>query len=95
MQRCWLKGLTGDVLNAVLCAAGYDLRWLLRAIVRLGLGPIFFVLASLCCHLDVKSRSRLRSFTSIASACTVVGRISVKLNFAGPKHEYQSRAPPR
>ena len=38
MRRCWLKGSEGDALNAVLCAAGYNLRWLLRAIVRLGLG---------------------------------------------------------
>ncbi|MBA9949125.1 hypothetical protein D7207_26250 [Burkholderia cepacia] len=40
-----LKGQTGDALHAVLCATGYNLRWLLRAIVRLGLGPIFFILA--------------------------------------------------
>lgn len=37
MDRCWLKGQTGDALQAVLCAAGYNIRWLLRAIVRLGL----------------------------------------------------------
>jgi IS5 family transposase len=43
MRRCWLKGQTGDALHAVLSAAGYNLRWLLRAIVRLGLGPIFFI----------------------------------------------------
>ena len=47
MRRCWLKGQTGDALHAVLCAAGYNLRWLLRAVVRLGLRPIFFILASL------------------------------------------------
>ncbi len=41
MHRCWLKGSEGDALNAVLCAAGYNLRWLLRAIMRLGLGPFF------------------------------------------------------
>jgi hypothetical protein len=34
MQRCWLKGQAGDALHAMLCAAGYNLRWLLRAIVR-------------------------------------------------------------
>ncbi len=49
MRRCWLKGQIGDALHAVLCAAGYNLRWLLRAIVRLGLAPIFFVLAWLRC----------------------------------------------
>ncbi|CAB3671598.1 hypothetical protein LMG27174_02184 [Paraburkholderia rhynchosiae] len=47
MRRCWLKGQTGDAPSAVLCAAGYNLRWLLRAIVRLGLGPDFFILAVL------------------------------------------------
>lgn len=37
MDRCWLRGATGDALHAVLCAAGYNLRWLLRAMVRMGL----------------------------------------------------------
>jgi IS5 family transposase len=37
MDRCWLQGATGDALHAVLCAAGYNLRWLLRAMARLGL----------------------------------------------------------
>jgi transposase, IS5 family len=40
MHRCWLKGSEGDALNAVLSAVGYNLRWLLRAILRLGLGPV-------------------------------------------------------
>lgn len=41
MQRCWLKGSEGDALHAVLCAAGYNVRWLLRAIARKGLKCIF------------------------------------------------------
>ena len=41
MDRCWLKGQLGDALHAVLCASGYNLRWLLRAIVRLGLRAVF------------------------------------------------------
>lgn len=41
MHRCWLKGSEGDALNAVLSTAGYNLRWLLRAIVRLDLAPYF------------------------------------------------------
>ena len=41
MDRCWLQGALGDALHSVSCAAGYNLRWLLRAIVRLGLGPAF------------------------------------------------------
>jgi IS5 family transposase len=41
MDRCWLQGTLGDALHAISCAAGYNLRWLLRAIARLGLGAVF------------------------------------------------------
>ena len=41
MDRCWLKGAVGDALHTLSCAAGYNLRWLLRAIARLGIGPAF------------------------------------------------------
>ncbi|MFO0237530.1 MAG: hypothetical protein ACK53Z_05910, partial [Betaproteobacteria bacterium] len=41
MNRCWLQGALGDALHAVLCAAGYNLRWLMRAMVRLGLRADF------------------------------------------------------
>jgi hypothetical protein len=34
--------LKRDALHTVLCAAGYNLRWLLRAIVRLGIAAVFF-----------------------------------------------------
>ena len=41
MDRCWLKGRDGDALHAVLCAAGFNIRWLLRAIVRLKVRRFF------------------------------------------------------
>ena len=41
MDRCWLQGQLGDALHAVLCATGYNLRWLLRAVLRLGLKAAF------------------------------------------------------
>jgi len=41
MDRCWLMGQTGDALHAVLCAAGYNIRWLLRAVVRKGMKFFF------------------------------------------------------
>ena len=44
MRRCWLKGSLGDALNAVLCAAGFNLRWLMRAVTRLGLLGLFAAL---------------------------------------------------
>ena len=34
MGRCHLKGALGDKLHAVLCAAGYNVRWLLRMIAK-------------------------------------------------------------
>ena len=34
MDKCWLKGSEGDALHAVLCATGFNLRWLLRALRR-------------------------------------------------------------
>jgi len=32
MDRCWLQGAVGDALHTISCAAGFNLRWLLRAI---------------------------------------------------------------
>ena len=46
MDRCWLQGALGDALHALSCAAGYNIRWLLRAIVRLGLGGLFYALSA-------------------------------------------------
>lgn len=44
MDRCWLKGALGDALHVISCAAGYNLRWLMRAIAKLGIGPAFLCL---------------------------------------------------
>ena len=41
MDRCWLQGALGDALHSISCAAGYNLRWLMRAIVRLGISTVF------------------------------------------------------
>ena len=45
MDRCWLAGSIGDALHTVLCAAGYNLRWLMRAVARLGLKGFFALIA--------------------------------------------------
>jgi IS5 family transposase len=37
LGRCHLKGALGDTLHAVLCASGYNIRWLLRMIRAKGL----------------------------------------------------------
>jgi IS5 family transposase len=41
MDRCWLQGARGDALHAISCAAGYNIRWLLRAIAALGVEALF------------------------------------------------------
>jgi IS5 family transposase len=41
MDRCWLQGALGDALHSISCAAGYNVRWLMRAIARLGIGGLF------------------------------------------------------
>jgi IS5 family transposase len=47
MDRCWLQGSMGDALHAVLCAAGFNIRWLMRAIARGGLKTAFLRLLGL------------------------------------------------
>jgi hypothetical protein len=38
VNRCHLKGSLSGSLHAVLCTAGFNIRWLLRMIVKKGLG---------------------------------------------------------
>jgi IS5 family transposase len=47
MDRCHLKGQTGDRLHAVLCAAGYNIRWPLRTIAKKGLRALLALLLRL------------------------------------------------
>ncbi len=48
MDRCHLKGAQGDRLHAVLCAAGYNIRWLLRMIARKGIAFLQRLYLRLC-----------------------------------------------
>jgi transposase, IS5 family len=59
MQRCWLQGATGDALHALCCAVGYNLRWLMRAVVHLGLKGLLSCLLWLAywVHLSVTKRT--------------------------------------
>ncbi|MFA7438711.1 transposase, partial [Castellaniella sp.] len=41
MNRCYLKGRIGDAIHAVLCAAGFNMKWLLHMIARKGIRPLF------------------------------------------------------
>ena len=50
MDRCWLSGSSGDALHAVLCAAGFNIRWLLRAIAAKGLVALLLVLSQMALY---------------------------------------------
>jgi hypothetical protein len=81
MDRCHLKGQQGDRLHAVLCAAGYNIRWLLRMIARKGITSLQVVF--LCLQwAGAQARSwaaRIRSTlcTTLANRLTFgAGRLS-------------------
>ena len=46
MARNWLKGSFGDAVHVVLCAAGFNFKWLLRAIARFSRLFLAFLLSS-------------------------------------------------
>jgi IS5 family transposase len=50
MDRCWLGGSSGDALHAVLCAAGFNIRWLLRAIAAKGLVALVLACSQLALY---------------------------------------------
>ena len=47
MDRCHLKGPECDAIHALLCAVGYNFRWLLRMIIKKGLGLLLFLLQAI------------------------------------------------
>lgn len=48
MDRCYLKGEMGDRINAVLCAVGYNIKWLLRMIAKKGVTILRKLYLRLC-----------------------------------------------
>jgi IS5 family transposase len=50
MDRCWLSGSGGDALHAVLCAAGFNIRWLLRAIAAKGLAALLLLYSQMALY---------------------------------------------
>ena len=86
MDRCWLQGALGDALHALSCAAGYNIRWLLRAITRLGLRGLFYALSFLGAFvaLSVRAVSARPSRSALPAATTsYVARTFMSLSLAG------------
>ena len=76
MIRCYLKGGIGDALHAISCAAGYNIRWLMRAIMRLGLKGLFaFVfLASWFIEMRRSGSAKLRAANNTRSTSQIYRR---------------------
>ena len=53
MDRCWLQGQLGDALHALSCAAGCNIRWLMRAIVRLAAKRLCLALPDLALYARI------------------------------------------
>ena len=67
MDRCWLSGSAGDALHAVLCAAGFNIRWLLRAIVAKGLAVLLLVLSQLALYAAcIKAAARVEHPSAVS-----------------------------
>ena len=71
MGRCWLQGAVGDALHALSCAAGYNIRWLLRAIARLGpkVAYLRLLMAAVTVSADIKP--------TVASRLTKIARFAI------------------
>ena len=73
MDRCWLQGALGDALHAISCAAGYNLRWLLRAIARLGIAAALLRALSTVvrkrCFLALRARARVTTDCNSSGLC--------------------------
>ena len=67
MDRCWLKGADGDALHAVLCAAGFNIRWLLRAIAKMGLAATLLAMTVMALYAGALSRAAFRQQRSVAA----------------------------
>jgi IS5 family transposase len=64
MNRCWLKGSEGDALHAVLCAAGLNIRWLLRAIARQAAKAISLVFSLVALYAGIAMLAVARALTT-------------------------------
>jgi IS5 family transposase len=96
MIRCHLKGSLGDALHAISCAAGYNIRWLMRAVMRLGLKGLFasgLFVSVILTAIQAMRRNVSAMFRRVMAGLDQV-RINQSLldemNFAGTTNEHIS-----
>ncbi len=88
MRRCWLKGETGDALHAVLCAVGFNIRWLMRAIVAKGIGPLWQLFLRLHLALQWLALNAIRSLQHLHHGMTQIALVSHAL-YCGARRDVQ------
>uniref|UniRef100_UPI0025DF5215 hypothetical protein n=1 Tax=Polaromonas sp. UBA4122 TaxID=1947074 RepID=UPI0025DF5215 len=64
---------TGDALHALCCAVGYNLRWLMRAVVRLGLKGFLLCLFWLAYWTRFVVKQLTQGVTVAGSQCLGAG----------------------
>ena len=100
MDRCWLSGSSGDALHAVLCAAGFNIRWLLRAIAVKGAQSPFAGLLAMGVvakmdRIGIAHRpSRARGTDPFARLTCASRADGGKLKFAWPTNQVDKRHGP-
>ena len=82
MDRCHLKGEMGDRLHAVLCAAGYNIKWLLRMIAKKGVTFAKHLFLRLFGHEYQGSVQRLR--TAVDTVKRWLAKLSLSQTSAMP-----------
>jgi IS5 family transposase len=76
MERCWLPGALGDALHALSCAAGYNIRWLMRAIVRLAAKRLSCALSDLILWARINVPRLAHALAGpMSSALGAIGRL--------------------
>lgn len=86
MDRCWLQGALGDALHSISCAAGYNLRWLLRAIARRGIGAVFFAPVAGCVVTAMDEGTLQRSHACVGTWCLSNGAGAVENRILARPH---------
>lgn len=80
MDRCWLQGTLGDALHALSCAAGYNIRWLMRAIARLAAKRSFYALFELFAYARISVVRLQRALVGeTGSVPGAIGRLAAML----------------
>ena len=101
MDRCWLDGSSGDALHAVLCAAWFNIRWLLRAIATKGLVALLFAFSQLTlCAACIVTAPHTKALATGAPHSAIRAPMPTgygasgsdkKLDFAGPTQYWIDR----